>query len=93
MEGAVRADSVDVNQFRQEAKDRLAMPRGRVIINFSREALGQGTDGGHWSPLLAYNTEQDAFLLFDVARYKFSCPTYWYDSSILLLTLAHFICL
>merc|ERR1712137_580109 len=50
---------------------------GRIIVNFDREALGQGDHLGHISPIVAYNVEKDAVLVLDVARYKFPCPTYW----------------
>lgn len=45
-----------------------------VIVNFSRDGLGQ-VGGGHHSPLAAYDKKHDRFLLLDVARYKY--PAYW----------------
>ena len=39
----------------------------RVIINYDRGGIGQGDFGhGHFSPLGAYNSERDAFLILDV---------------------------
>ena len=43
----------------------------RVIVNYSRVALGQ-EGAGHISPLAAYDAELDSFLVLDVARYKYT---------------------
>ncbi len=41
----------------------------RVVVDFDRAVLGQ-KGHGHFSPLAAYNSGADRFLLMDVARYK-----------------------
>ena len=55
----------------------MASQRARMIVNFNRELIGQGVDLGHISPIVAFNEMEDAVLVFDVARYKYPCPTYW----------------
>lgn len=50
----------------------------RVIVNYSRVALGQ-EGGGHISPLAAYDAESDSFLVLDVARYKYTPAWVSYD--------------
>ncbi|AIT08814.1 hypothetical protein LO80_01690 [Candidatus Francisella endociliophora] len=63
------------NQFKNEEqfKNNLLnnMKNGKyIIINYSRSDMGaQG--GGHFSPLAAYNSKADMWLLLDVARYKY----------------------
>lgn len=48
----------------------------RVILNYDRGGIGQGPMGhGHWSPIGAYSAEIDAFLIMDVAKYKY--PSVW----------------
>ena len=45
----------------------------RIIINYDRGGITQGPMGhGHFSPIGAYNDEHDAFLVMDVAKYKYS---------------------
>jgi hypothetical protein len=68
------ADSLTLEQFRTLAVATLTTTDHYVIVNFSRTTLGQ--DGrGHFSPLGAYNSKADRFLLMDVARYKY--PPAW----------------
>ncbi|MBP6917302.1 MAG: phytochelatin synthase family protein [Legionellaceae bacterium] len=45
-----------------------------IIVNFLRTSLGQ-EGSGHHSPVAAYDTITDRFLILDVARYKY--PAYW----------------
>ena len=45
-----------------------------MIVNYLRDAIGQ-EKGGHISPLAAYDTETDRFLILDVSRYKY--PPVW----------------
>jgi Phytochelatin synthase len=48
----------------------------RVVLNYDRGGIGQGPLGhGHWSPIGAYSAEIDAFLIMDVAKYKY--PPVW----------------
>jgi hypothetical protein len=56
-----------------------------VIVNYSRTALGQ--DGpGHISPLGAYDTDSDRFLILDVSRYK--APAVWVPAEQLFAAMA-----
>merc|ERR1712194_195490 len=48
----------------------------RVCLSYSRAALGQ-TGSGHYSPIAAFNEDEDKVLIFDVARFKY--PSYWVD--------------
>jgi hypothetical protein len=52
----------------------------RVLVNFHRAGLNQ-RGGGHWSPLAAYDSETDSFLILDVAKYKY--PSYYVSTSML----------
>jgi hypothetical protein len=53
--------------------------KGRfVIVNYLRKAMGQ-EKGGHISPLAAYDSKSDRFLILDVARYKY--PPVWVSAS------------
>lgn len=42
-----------------------------------RELMQEG--GGHWSPIAAYDSESDSFLILDVAKFKY--PPLWIDAS------------
>ena len=63
-----------LDAFRRVASAALADPDKRVIVNYYRPGLGQ-KGGGHHSPLGAYDTETDRFLILDVARYRL--PPVW----------------
>ncbi|HTI00553.1 MAG TPA: phytochelatin synthase family protein [Acidisoma sp.] len=63
------ADS-SVDQFRKLASSYLRQPNHFVIVNYLRKAIGQ-EEGGHISPLAAYDGKADRFLILDVARYKY----------------------
>lgn len=45
-----------------------------VIANFQRSAVGM-VGGGHFSPVVAYNEDEDLALVLDVAKYKY--PPTW----------------
>ncbi len=64
--------SVDV--FRKLASSYLGQPGHFVIVNYLRKAIGEQI-GGHISPLAAYDSKADRFLILDVARYKY--PPVW----------------
>ena len=64
--------------FRAAARVYLAQKDRFVIVNYLRKALGQEI-GGHISPLAAYDSEADRFLILDVARYKY--PPVWVKAS------------
>ena len=55
----------------------------RLLINYDRGGITQGPMGhGHFSPIGAYNDEMDAFLIMDVAKYKY--PPVWVPTSKLM---------
>jgi hypothetical protein len=60
--------------FRAAARAALAARDHFVIVNYLRLAIGQQI-GGHISPLAAYDSRADRFLILDVARYKY--PPVW----------------
>ena len=60
--------------FRAAARAVLQQTDAVLLVDVSREALGQA-GGGHISPIAAYNAEADRFLFLDVARYKY--PPSW----------------
>jgi hypothetical protein len=70
------ADS-SVDEFRTLATQHLAAPDRYVIVNYLRRAIGQ-EQGGHISPLAAYDADTDRFLLLDVSRYKY--PPVWVEA-------------
>lgn len=72
------AADTDVAAFRQQAMRYLAAKDHYVIINYLRRSLGQ-EHGGHISPLAAYDSQTDRFLVLDVARYKY--PPVWVSAS------------
>jgi hypothetical protein len=63
------ADDSSVDRFRREASAALAAPGQHVAVNYLRSMIGQG-QGGHISPLAAYDAASDRFLILDVARYR-----------------------
>jgi hypothetical protein len=67
-----------LDAFRASARDYLAARDHFVIVNYLRKALGQEI-GGHISPLAAYDSKADRFLILDVARYKY--PPVWVKAS------------
>jgi hypothetical protein len=74
------ADSLTVDQSRTMLIETLRSPHKRVIIDFNRKDLGQ-KGSGHFSPLAAYHSGEDRFLLMDVARYKL--PPCWVQADLL----------
>jgi hypothetical protein len=65
------AASFDIRRALGQA---LKDPASRVIINYDRAVLGQ-EGHGHFSPLASYSEREDAFLIMDVAKYKY--PPVW----------------
>jgi hypothetical protein len=70
----VHASESTLEAFRAEAARNLATADDYVVINFLRSELGQDF-GAHWSPLGAYHSPSDRFLIMDVNRYRY--PPYW----------------
>lgn len=58
-------DAISEQAIRTELVDNLARSGDYVIVNYRREAAGQ-KGGGHISPLGAYDTASDSFLVLDV---------------------------
>lgn len=59
----------------------LKNPNQVALILFHRKILGQD-GGGHWSPIAAYDSSSDSFLLLDVARFKY--PPTWVNATSLI---------
>lgn len=68
------ASNSSVNAFRKLAISVLRSKNKAIVINFCRKNIGE-IGCGHFSPLAAYNRQEDRFLLLDVARYKY--PPVW----------------
>mmetsp|Transcript_22625 Transcript_22625/g.72809 ORF Transcript_22625/g.72809 Transcript_22625/m.72809 type:complete len:247 (-) Transcript_22625:44-784(-) len=47
-----------------------------VLVNFERTDLDSEAGGGHFSPVVAIDTDDDLVLMLDVARYKY--PPMWF---------------
>lgn len=80
----VFASDSSAQQFKEQAIAALKAEDKRLIINFSRQTLGQ-TGIGHFSPVVAYNEARGMFLVMDVARYKL--PPVWVKSELLFKAL------
>lgn len=78
------ADSQSLDECRDRLVDTLKSPNQRVIVDFNRKRLGQ-KGSGHFSPLAAYHSGEDRFLLMDVARYK--APPCWVKAAMLYAAL------
>lgn len=50
--------------MRDKLIDVLKSDKSRIMMNYLRKEF----DGGHWSPIGAYNAEKDMFLVIDVER-------------------------
>jgi len=68
------AADIDISQFRRLVTDNLKQPNNFVIVNYLRKSIGQ-EQGGHISPIAAYDQSTDRFLILDVSRYKY--PPVW----------------
>jgi hypothetical protein len=71
------AADITLDKFRTLATQHLAARDRYVIVNYLRRAIGQ-EQGGHISPLAAYDADTDRFLLLDVSRYKY--PPVWVEA-------------
>jgi hypothetical protein len=81
---AILASDSSLSEFREQAIAALQAPNKRLIINFSRQTLGQA-GVGHFSPVVSYNAAEDMFLVMDVARYKL--PPAWVKANLLFESL------
>lgn len=70
----IYASESGLDEFRQQAIDRLKSGKGFILINYLRRSIGQES-GGHISPIGAYHAESDSFLILDVSKYKY--PPVW----------------
>ena len=59
----------------------LKNPKQCVLALYQRKVLKQ-EGGGHWSPLAAYDSASDSFLILDVARFKY--PPLWVSATELM---------
>lgn len=72
---AYRANSaLTLEHFRDIVKHSCATSTEIVVLNYSRQGLGQ-TGEGHFSPIGGYHAANDLVLLLDVARFKY--PPHW----------------
>lgn len=69
-----RGNEFTVDEFRRDIERVTSKSDEFMVISFSRKTLGQ-TGDGHFSPIGAYNPENDMVLVLDTARYKY--PSYW----------------
>jgi hypothetical protein len=76
----VYADSVDAEQFRELLKSNLSRAGDFVLVNYDRKVLKQA-GAGHISPIAAYDSSRDAFLVLDEAAYRY--PFTWVPASLL----------
>jgi hypothetical protein len=67
-----------IDEFRHAARRYLGDVDHYVIVNYLRRVIGQ-EQGGHISPLAAYDADTDRFLVLDVSRYKY--PPVWVKTS------------
>ena len=76
----VYADTIDATEFRELVKSNLSRAGDFVLINYDRKALKQA-GAGHISPIAAYDSTRDAFLVLDEAAYRY--PFTWVPASLL----------
>jgi hypothetical protein len=71
---------ISIEKMRRDLLTALMSPTSRVMINFDRSSVNQH-GGGHWSPIGSYSRANDAFLVMDVAKYKY--PPAWIPATTL----------
>jgi hypothetical protein len=71
---SLHGDQLSLAEFRELVARNLSTPDDYLLVNYQREALGQGRVG-HISPLAAYNADSDQVLILDTASYKY--PHTW----------------
>ena len=69
-----------LSKMRYDMKNALADPSSRIIVNYHRAVAGQ-VGSGHFSPIGAYHSGTDSFLILDMARYKY--PPVWISADVL----------
>jgi len=73
-----------MDDLRRDLVLALMSPSSRVLVNFHRASVNQ-VGGGHFSPVGSYSHQRDAFLVMDVAKYKY--PFVWIPTSMLYRSL------
>jgi len=76
---------VTLNKMRYDLKNALIDPSRRVLVNYNRTEISQ-QGGAHWSPVGSYSEKWDAFLILDVAKYKY--PPAWIPAERLFAAMA-----
>lgn len=76
----VYADALNVNTFRERLKSNLAREGDFILVNYDRRVLRQ-SGVGHISPVGAYDSANDTFLILDEAAYKY--PFTWVPTQLL----------
>ncbi len=76
---------ISLPEFREEVAAAIADPTRFVVVNYSRELIGQ-EGPGHISPLGAYSSATDSFLIMDVATYRY--PFVWVPAAVLHTSIA-----
>ncbi|MEZ4751706.1 MAG: phytochelatin synthase family protein [Bdellovibrionota bacterium] len=74
-------NSISTDKIRDEMKANLAKAGDFVIVNYKRSELGQ-EGGGHISPVGAYDSASDSFLVMDVNPSK--APWVWVTTDTLV---------
>ena len=74
------ASDSGLDAFRSVALQNLATAGDFLLVNYQRDALGQG-EIGHISPIAAYNVKTDRLLILDVASYRY--PPVWVSTEVL----------
>lgn len=75
---------LSAQNLRQVIKESLDNSDRRIIADFNRPVFGQ-EGGGHYSPIVAYDSATDSVLILDVAKFKY--PPFWVTIDDLLVSL------
>ena len=71
---SIHGDDLTLEELRSIITRNLAAKDDFLLVNYQREALGQGRSG-HISPLAAYDSSSDRALIMDTADFKY--PYTW----------------
>ena len=71
----------DIEYYKKLLIDGLSATNHYIIVNYNRDIIGQ-KGGGHFSPIAAYNTKYDKFLIIDVNQVAFKWV--WVDANIFI---------
>lgn len=67
-------NDASIESFRNDIKEVLQSTNTFIVTSFNRKILSQ-TGTGHFSPIAAYDEDNDLVLILDVARFKYT--PYW----------------